>query len=215
MINKLPGESSEFPELDRAGKTFTVNRLDTPVSGCQLLAKTREAAAFLNAEFSNHVFCGNNQGKGRVKKRYWAIIEAPDSETFMKGEWKELVHWIAPLSGQNKSIAFAKEKLNAKKASLFYRLAGKGDRYLFVEVDLVTGRHHQIRAQFVAEGLHIKGDLKYGSKRSERGGGIRLHAFSLAFPNPLNPTEMIKAKALPPTMDALWEAFAEVAEVIL
>ena len=93
---------------------------------------------------------------------------------------------------------------------LRYRLAGQGDNYLFMDIELVTGRHHQIRAQLAAEGLHVKGDLKYGAKRSEKQGGIRLHAFSLAFPNPLNPDETIRVKALPPVMDTLWSAFHSV-----
>ena len=212
VINKLPGESSEKDELEEAGagKVFPVHRLDTPVSGCLLLAKTQAAAEFLG-----YVFAGpaENKNTGGLEKRYWAIIEKPGKELPAKGE---LVHWLYENKELNKSFAVpweggkapVKNKYAApKKAVLRYRLAGQGDNYLFLEIELVTGRHHQIRAQLAAGGLHIKGDLKYGAKRSEKGGGIRLHAFSLAFPNPLNPNETIRVKTLPPVMDSLWTAF--------
>jgi len=235
VINKLPGEASECsglvdaaaeePKAGVAQELFPVHRLDTPVSGCLLLARTREAAAFLSAAFS---------AQGRVKKRYWAIVEKPAAaeERFLQtGEASiELVHWLSENKKLNKSFAARdaagqgagdhiagdcrasgqrKKNHNSKpkKAILRYRLAGQGDNYLFLEIDLVTGRHHQIRAQLAAEGLHVKGDLKYGARRSEKGGGIRLHAFSLAFPNPLNRGETIRISAPPPLMDTLWQAF--------
>jgi 23S rRNA pseudouridine1911/1915/1917 synthase len=87
-----------------------------------------------------------------------------------------------------------------------------GDNYLFLEIDLLTGRHHQIRAQFAALGLRVKGDLKYGARRSERGGGIRLHAAALSFPDPENSCLPITVRADPPVMDRLWEAFAALAK---
>jgi len=195
--NKLPGESSEFPD-EASGAKFPVpvHRLDMPVSGCLLLAKTPEAAAFLNAAFAGR----------RVEKRYWAIVEKPAHDALP--ESGELTHWLRFDSAKNKSFACKEEGRGRKKAVLRYKVSGTGTHYLFMEIELVTGRHHQIRAQLAALGLHIKGDLKYGARRSEKSGGIRLHAYSLAFPNPLQNGERLKVKTLPPEMDKLWEAFA-------
>ena len=204
VINKLPGESSEFPDLDPSGEKekfpFPVQRLDVPVSGCLLIARTREAAAFLGAAFAGH--------EGGVEKRYWAIVEkTPAAGSLLKKA--ELVHWLGVDKKTNKAFSLAEEKPGLKKAVSRYRVLGEGDRYLFLEVNLVTGRHHQIRSQLAAIGLYIKGDLKYGAKRSEKSGGIRLHAFSLAFPNPLDPAETIRVQAPPPFADSLWLAFAK------
>ena len=209
VINKPSGESSEFPEVQAKGEKFPVpvHRLDMPVSGCLLLAKTPKAAAFLNAAFAAGSGCILSSGCSRVKKHYWAIIEKPANNALP--EEAELVHWLSFNAAKNKSFAHDKEGQGRKKAVLRYRISGAGTHYLFLEIDLVTGRHHQIRAQLAALGLHIKGDLKYGARRSEKSGGIRLHAYSLAFPNPMRSGEMLEAKALPPVMDALWTAFAD------
>jgi len=212
VINKLVGQSSEFPgvKTNSAGEGYPapVHRLDLPVSGCLLLARTQAAAAFLGAAFSR---------PGEVRKRYWAITELPgraasgaeSSEQSLIPASGELVHWLSFDREKNKSFAHTEGGHGRKKAILRYRTVGKGDRYLFLEVELVTGRHHQIRSQLAALGFHVKGDLKYGARRSEKNGGIRLHAYSLAFPNPLAPTEAIEVTAAPPEMDALWKAFAE------
>ena len=200
VINKYAGESSEFPDIETSGQTLPVpvHRLDMPVSGCLLLAKTPQAAALLNAAFA----------AGQIEKRYWAIIEKPAHGALP--ESGELVHWVGFDSAKNKSFAYNEAgNPRRKKAVLRYTIAGAGTHYLFLEIDLVTGRHHQIRAQLAALGLRIKGDLKYGARRSEKSGGIRLHAYSLGFPNPLHPGERLEVKALPPVMDALWEAFAQ------
>ena len=201
VINKLPGESSEFPgyKMGRGGDRLPVHRLDVPVSGCLLLARTPEAAAFLGAAFARHE-------DSQVEKRYWAVVEKPSFSLPANGE---LIHWLSFSSVKNKSFAYDGIGHDRKKAVLRYKIAGTGKNYLFFEIELITGRHHQIRAQLAALGLHIKGDLKYGASRSEKGGGIRLHACSLAFPNPLDPEEIIKVKAKPPVMDPLWAAFAE------
>ena len=227
VINKLPGISSENIKLENESGKFLmpVHRLDVPVSGCLLLAKTSEAAAFLGSAFARR--------DSRVEKKYWAIVEKPsidnddDEKPAMENllhEKGELVHWLGVNSKTNKAFALpaemadetspTKKRKGLKKAVLRYKITGQGDHYLFLEIDLVTGRHHQIRAQLAALGLHIKGDLKYGARRSEKSGGIRLHAYSLAFPNPLNPGEVIRVKAQPPVMDSLWKAFAEAAEYI-
>ena len=198
-----------------------------------LLAKTPEAAAFLGAAFAKNTGSGQEDDesagalqandKGAIKKLYWAITEMPpdgirDGFVGKIPAEGELAHWIYENKKMNKSFAlpwkegkapYKKDCPPPKKAVLRCRMVGQGDRYLFLEIALVTGRHHQIRAQLAALGLHIKGDLKYGAKRSEKTGGIRLHAHSLAFPNPLDPGEIILVNADPPLDDALWRAFAE------
>ena len=251
VINKLPGEPSEFPENKRQGKgettagagkktgreeksfPFTVHRLDTPVSGCLLLAKTLKAAAFLSSAFARPASgAGSSDADPAIEKLYWAIAEKPKGEKPFPIEG-ELVHWLYENKKANKSYAHPffdapasahchgtegkTDEMQAlqrrygepKKAVLRCRIIGEGERYLFLEINLVTGRHHQIRAQLAAVGLHIKGDLKYGARRSEKGGGIRLHAYSLAFPDPENPSETIQVKANPRSEDALWLAFKE------
>jgi 23S rRNA pseudouridine1911/1915/1917 synthase len=219
VINKIPGESSEAPFVLEDGSSWiAAHRMDVPVSGCLLLAPSSDAGkgsgekslAFLSAAFARPP----GEGAGSVEKRYWAVVENPRSGTppcgillVQPGDWTELAHWIATDTKRNKSIAYAEKKPGAKKALLRCRLAGWGDNYLFFEIDLLTGRHHQIRAQLAKEGLCVKGDLKYGARRSEKGGGIRLHAAALAFPDPENPGKRVRAFALPPLRDALWEAF--------
>ena len=191
-INKLPGEAVEgagpgMTDLSRVltgrygtddmtgrnGRPFpvtAVHRLDAPVSGCVLFARTQ--AAFREA---SALFAG---GPGGVEKRYWAIVEMPETRFAEAGE---LAHWIYRDGRRNKSRAVDTGGPGRKRGILRYRVIGQGERYLFLEIELVTGRNHQIRAQLAALGVHIKGDLKYGARRSERNGGIRLHARSLAF----------------------------------
>jgi 23S rRNA pseudouridine1911/1915/1917 synthase len=208
VINKRCGEDGQKP--NGLPLLRPVHRLDTPASGCLLLAKTPKAAAFLSAAFSRSI--ETDLSSAIIKKRYWAVVEMPDSviseSELLKSKY--LIHWISFDRARNKSFAHDKAGPGRKKAVLRYSTAGKGDRYLFLEIDLITGRHHQIRAQLAALGFHIKGDLKYGARRSEKSGGIRLHARSLHFPNPLAPEETIEVKALPPIMDTLWAAFAEI-----
>ena len=229
VINKLPGESSENFRLEGEGELFPVHRLDTPVSGCLLLARNKKAAAFLGAAFAKPPagFRTRTRERGSgerlVEKCYWAIVEKPAHAIRPEGE---VIHWLGTNKKINKSFVFNWSETPPclkgqgsltplKKAVLRYRIAGEGDHYIFMEIELVTGRHHQIRAQLSALGLHIKGDLKYGARRSEKDGGIRLHAYFLAFPNPLEPGEIIQVKALPPLNslqrpDPLWTAFTEV-----
>jgi len=224
VVNKVPGEATEgagkgmacMPSLlaaelsaegypsplprDALPLPTAVHRLDVPVSGCTLFARTRTALGFLNAAFS----------QGNVEKRYWAIVELPQENAMP--ESLELVHWIQFDSRRNKSIAHDEPGPGRKKAVLRYRLVGKGRDYLFMEVELVTGRHHQIRAQFERLGLHIKGDLKYGARRSEKNGGIRLHAHSLSFPDPTgghtaSGERRITVHTVPSIQDNLWQAF--------
>ncbi|MDR2369950.1 MAG: RNA pseudouridine synthase [Treponema sp.] len=217
VVNKASGESAEplppgsgmidLPRLlaERPGVFFAVHRLDVPVSGCVLFAKNRKALSFLGRAFAEHS-AGADNG---VKKIYWAVVETPEGEIPRDGEY---VHWIGS-GGKSKSKAFNSEGPGLKRAVLRCRAAGRGERYLFLEIEPLTGRRHQIRAQLAALGLHIKGDLKYGAKRSDPGGGIHLHARSLSFPDPIG-RGLITAAAPPPTgpegsPDRLWRAFEE------
>ncbi|MDR1986646.1 MAG: RNA pseudouridine synthase [Treponema sp.] len=214
VINKMPGEAvqggdkgmidlprllgEQLQESPKRPRFFpaAVHRLDVPVSGCCLFARTPQALRFLNAQFA--------QGKG--EKHYWGILEKPGPSLAVP-ETGELVHWIKTDGKRNKSIAYDEPGPDRKRGALQYRITGYGDHYLFMEITLITGRHHQIRAQLARLGLHIKGDLKYGARRSEKAGGIRLHAYSLGFPHPSEKGAMLRLTALPPFQDRLWSCF--------
>ncbi|KAB5491869.1 RluA family pseudouridine synthase [Flagellimonas hadalis] len=166
-----------------------VHRLDRPTSGIVLFAKTSKALPRLNKLFS----------EGKTKKIYWAVVDnAPPNES------GTLTHWLVRNPKQNKSYAHDKEVPNSKKAVLEYKLLKKLDRYFLLEIDLKTGRHHQIRAQLAALGCHIKGDLKYGADRSNKDGGIHLHARYLELEHPVQ-KEIIPFMAPPPD-DPVWNA---------
>jgi len=234
VVNKIAGEAVEgagkgmidLPKLlaeqmpclnvppvlsveDALALPVAVHRLDVPVSGCAAFARTGTALRFLNNAFSSNM----------VEKRYWAIVEQPKDRGVcqwiegLSSEFAEIIHWIQFGPRKNKSFAHNERGRGHKKAILRCRLAGKGRDYLFLEIDLVTGRHHQIRAQFEKLGLHIKGDLKYGARRSERDGGIRLHARLLSFPrvdagnSSPSGIRRITVQADPPIKDNLWQAF--------
>jgi 23S rRNA pseudouridine1911/1915/1917 synthase len=168
------------------------HRLDRPTSGVVLFARTEKALERLSGLFR----------EGGVKKIYWAMVaERPprDSDT--------LVHWLRRNPSLNKSFAVDGPGRDAKEASLSYRLLLSLERYHLLEIELHTGRHHQIRAQLAAIGCHIKGDLKYGSPRSNPGGGIHLHARQVSFVHPVK-KEPLTIVADPPP-DALWAAAVE------
>lgn len=218
IINKLAGEAMEgagkgqvdlpavlaerFGKVKKGkGKPFApqaVHRIDVPVTGCALFARNAKALSFLNNVFSRQYFQW-----GRAEKYYWAIVEKPKGIAL--AETGELVHFIQTNQKQNKSRAYDKPSSIRKEGIMRYRVKSSGKNYLFLEIDLVTGRHHQIRAQLAAAGVHIKGDLKYGAARSEKEGGIRLHARSLYFPDPSDQGNFIRAVAEPPVMDKLWK----------
>ena len=167
-----------------------VHRIDRPVSGAVLFAKTSKALPRLNEMFRN----------GEVKKTYWAIVKECPKET--EGE---LVHYLVRNEKQNKSYAYDKEVKNSKKAVLHYKLIGHSQNYYLLEVDLKTGRHHQIRCQLAKMGCPIKGDLKYGSPRSNPDGSICLHARTVQFVHPVS-KEMIRLTAPVPEGN-LWNGF--------
>lgn len=179
-------------KYQKPGNVFlgVTHRLDRPVSGLVVFAKTSKALSRLNDMFRN----------GEVKKTYWAIVkERPEA---LEGE---LVHWLVRNEKQNKSYAYDKEKKEAKKAILHYKLIGHSMNYHLLEVDLKTGRHHQIRCQLAKMGCPIKGDLKYGSPRSNPDGSICLHARRVCFTHPVSKEEIDLTAPLPP--GNLWNGF--------
>lgn len=230
-VNKLSGEAVEgarhgmgdMPRLlakalaasgkagDGLALPVAAHRLDVPVSGCAIFARTRTARKKLSAAFAEKTLAADTAADeyllAGVTKRYWAIVEKPPCESplLLDGE---LVHWIQFDSRKNKSFVYNEPAAGRKKATLRYRSAGEGKNYLFMEIELLTGRRHQIRAQLASIGLPIKGDLKYGARRSEKNGGIRLHARSISFPCPVGGGR-ITVQADPPLWDNLWLAFKE------
>lgn len=181
-------------KYQKPGNVFVgvTHRLDRPVSGVVLFAKTSKALARLNEMFR----------LGQVKKTYWAIVKNKPEQ-----EEGELVNWLVRNEKQNKSYAYDKERPGAKQAILHYRLIARSDRYFLLEIDLKTGRHHQIRCQLAHMGCPIKGDLKYGFERSNRDGGISLHARSAALIHPVSKQPLHIEAPVPD--DSLWRALAE------
>ena len=179
-------------KYQKPGNVFlgVTHRLDRPVSGLVIFAKTSKALTRLNEMFR----------AGEVKKTYWAVVKNAPKES--EGE---LVHFLVSNEKQNKSYAYDKEVPNSKKAVLDYRLIGRSENYYLLEVDLKTGRHHQIRCQLAKMGCPIKGDLKYGSPRSNPDGSICLHARRVRFVHPVS-KELIELKAPLPEGN-LWKGF--------
>ncbi|WP_172915662.1 RluA family pseudouridine synthase [Capnocytophaga canimorsus] len=176
----------------KSGEVFlgVVHRLDRPTTGIVVFAKTSKALSRLNMLFSE---------KESVTKTYWAMTDKVPVPT--EGE---LQHWMIRNTEKNKSTAHKKEIKNSKRALLKYRLLLKMNNYHLIEIQLMTGRHHQIRAQLAAEGCTIKGDLKYGAKRSNSDGSIHLHARKLSFIHPVK-KERIEIQAPIPN-DVLWQS---------
>ena len=179
-------------KYQKPGNVFigVTHRLDRPVSGLVVFAKTSKALTRLNDMFKN----------GEVKKTYWAVVKNQPHEP--EGE---LVNYLVRNEKQNKSYAYDKEVPNSKKAILHYRLIAKSQNYYLLEIDLKTGRHHQIRCQLAKMGCPIKGDLKYGSPRSNPDGSICLHARVVRFIHPVS-KELIEVEAPVPTGN-LWNGF--------
>ncbi len=171
-----------------------VHRIDRPVSGVVLFAKTSKALVRMNEQIR----------KSEVSKRYWALVEQRPSE-----ESAELVHHISRDTKRNKSRATKMPTHMSKEARLKYRVLGVSINYTLVEVELITGRHHQIRAQLSAIGSPIKGDLKYGARRSNPDGGISLHSRTMSFTHPVT-KEQCAITAPTPKGDALWSYFESI-----
>lgn len=180
-------------KYQKPGEVFlgVVHRLDRPVSGLVVFARTSKALSRLNKMFA----------EGEVYKTYWAIISR---QAQGDAEYHTLTHWLVRNEKQNKSYAYDTEKPNSKKAVLKYRVIGHSDRYSLVEVQLLTGRHHQIRCQLAKVGMPIKGDLKYGAPRSNPDGSISLLSRRIEFIHPVSKTHIAVEAEVP--ADNLWQA---------
>ena len=208
IINKRPGDiiqgdkTGDRPlsetvkewlkqKYNKPGNVYlgVVHRIDRPTSGIVVFAKTSKALPRLNKMFAEK----------DAQKTYWAVVKNMPDEPEQK-----LVHWLKRNTKQNKSYAHQKEVTDSKKGILTYRLLKKLDNYYLLEIDLETGRHHQIRSQLTAIGCPIKGDLKYGFNRSNEDGSIHLHARKLILTHPVKkePLEIIA----PVPDDSIWNA---------
>ncbi len=176
----------------KPGNVFlgVVHRLDRPVSGLVLFARTSKALPRLNEMFRT----------GDVHKTYWAI-----TKNTTPAESGLLTNWLVRNEKQNKSYAYDREVPNSKKAMLEYRVIGRSDNYNLLEINLMTGRHHQIRCQLAAMGCPIKGDLKYGAQRSNPDGSISLMARCIDFIHPVSKERICVEAPLPD--DRLWQSF--------
>lgn len=175
----------------KPGNVFlgVAHRLDRPVSGVVVFAKTSKALARLNAMFAS----------GDIHKTYWAVTAGTPPKPK-----DTLTHYITSTERNNKSYAWPMPREGAKEARLAYELIAEGDRYRLLQVHLMTGRKHQIRVQLAAIGCPVKGDLKYGAKRSNPDGSISLHARRIQFIHPVS-KQPIDIVAPVPKGDALWE----------
>jgi 23S rRNA pseudouridine1911/1915/1917 synthase len=207
VINKLPseivqedktGDKSLLERLEdwikkrdnKPGNVFleVIHRIDRPVSGLVMFAKTSKGLSKFNELLR----------EGKIKKTYLAIVQnkPPKDKDILE-------HYIVRNTQLNKSKAFIKEVKNSKKAVLLYEVIAKSDKYYLLKIDLITGRHHQIRAQLAAIQCPIKGDIKYGYPRTNPGGFIHLHSYQLEFEHPIK-KEMIYLKCKPFFDDVLW-----------
>lgn len=168
------------------------HRVDRPVSGVVVFARTSKALTRLNKMFQ--------EKEREIKKLYWAITCEQPSE-----EEAELTHYLVRDSEKNITKAYTRPQSNAKEARLKYKVLGRSDKYYFLEVQLYTGRHHQIRCQLAKIGCSIRGDLKYGAPRSNPDGGISLHARSISFVHPVTKEELTITAPVP--KDSLWKLF--------
>jgi 23S rRNA pseudouridine1911/1915/1917 synthase len=181
-------------KFNKPGEVFlgVVHRIDRPVTGVVLFARTSKSLSRLTTMFR----------EGKIRKIYWAIIKnQPENPS------GRLIHYISRNAKQNKSYCHDSPGPGLKMAILKYNVMAKSDNYFLVEIGLETGRHHQIRAQMAHIGCPIKGDLKYGSPRSNRDGGISLHAREIRFTHPVSGEE-ISITAPTPEGEKLWGCFS-------
>ena len=185
-------------KYQKPGEVFlgVTHRLDRPTTGVVLFARTSKALTRLNKMFQSHE---------QIRKTYWAIVEKNDS--LLGSETIRLEHYLWRNEKQNKSFVVKLGTKDAKRAVLSYKAIAQSDRYTLLEINLETGRHHQIRCQLSAIGLPIKGDLKYGAKRSNPDGGISLHARKIEFVHPVSKQE--KSIIAPVPDDTLWHALEQ------
>ena len=180
-------------KYNKPGEVFlgVTHRLDRPTSGVVLFARTSKALTRLNAMFQSHE---------QIKKTYWAIVQGAP-----KVPEARIENWLIRNEAQNKSYIAKPNANNAKRAILEYRTLVRGENYTLLEVHLQTGRHHQIRCQLAAIGCPVKGDLKYGAKRSNPDGGICLHARQIEFIHPVSKQPICITAPVPD--DSLWQQF--------
>lgn len=180
-------------KYQKPGAVFlgVTHRLDRPTGGVVLFARTSKALTRLNEMFRSH---------NQIQKIYWAIVENNNTILPQSGR---LENWLVRREEQNKSYVVKAGTKDAKQAVLSYQVICKGDKYTLVEIELLTGRHHQIRCQFAALGHPIKGDLKYGAKRSNPDGGICLHARKIEFVHPVSKQNIEIIAPIP--NDNLWQ----------
>ena len=181
-------------KYNKPGEVFlgVTHRLDRPTSGVVLFARTSKALTRLNEMFKSHE---------QIKKTYWAIVQGCPKEPEAR-----LENWLIRNEAQNKSYITKPHANNAKQAVLEYKTLVRGENYTLLEVNLETGRHHQIRCQLAAIGCPVKGDLKYGAKRSNPDGGICLHARKIEFIHPVKKENICITAPVP--NDSLWQQLA-------
>ena len=179
-------------KYNKQGEVFlgSPHRLDRPTSGVVLFARTSKALVRLNEMFSSHE---------KMRKVYWALVRKVDWTKLQADAdgWVLLENYLLRREEQNKSFVVDIRTHGAKLAKLRFRLLRQLDNYDLLEIELLTGRHHQIRCQLANVGCPVKGDLKYGAKRSNPDGGISLHAHELTFMHPVR-KEPITLTAPPP-----------------
>lgn len=187
-------------KYQKPGEVFlgVPHRLDRPTTGVVLFARTSKALTRLNAMFQSHE---------QIRKTYWAIVERCETISRLEGETvRRLENYLWRNEKQNKSFVVKPGTKDAKRAVLSYKVIAQGERYNLLEINLETGRHHQIRCQLAAIGCPIKGDLKYGAKRSNPDGGISLHARKIEFVHPVSKQPISIIAPVPD--DTLWQALA-------
>lgn len=183
----------DLAEIYTKSRLSLIHRLDRPASGIVLFSKTKKATQTLNAQFQDR----------KIQKKYLAVVKNKPAEAS-----GSIVHYLRKNQKDNRTTAFEKEVAHSKKAELNYKLIGSIENYHLLEIDLLTGRHHQIRSQLSAIGCPIKGDVKYGFKRGNKDRSINLHAWKLAFNHPVT-KERVELIADPPD-DSVWNAFGEI-----
>lgn len=188
-------------KYQKPGDVFlgVTHRLDRPTTGVVVFARTSKCLARMNEMFKSHE---------QIKKTYWAIV-SKDSKVNIPSEGR-LENYLLRNERLNKSFVVKAGTKDAKRAVLTYRVIADSDRYRLMEIDLETGRHHQIRCQLAAIGCVIKGDLKYGAKRSNPDGGISLHARKIAFVHPVSKLPIQITAPVPG--DDLWRALTRSVE---
>ena len=187
-------------KYQKPGEVFlgVTHRLDRPTTGVVLFARTSKALTRLNAMFQSHE---------QIRKTYWAIVEKNERLLGnVANEATRLENYLWRNEKQNKSIVVKPGTKDAKRAVLSYKVIAQSERYMLLEINLETGRHHQIRCQLAAIGSPIKGDLKYGAKRSNPDGGISLHARQIEFVHPVSKQPITITAPVPD--DSLWQSFS-------